>query len=284
MKKKVLLTGSTGYIGKNIILKLGSKYEFINLGRNSTELCSNVIWNFNKKIEINQEIDTVIHSAALIGNEFSSLSEYVNANIKFTSDLLDFCTNNNVKNFIYLSTGGVYGFKENKFKENDTCNPQGIYNLSKKFSEDLCLLKANSMRIVIYRLFFPYGLNQKGRLFDNLMVNIINKKKIVLNKNGKPIINPVYIDDLIKIIDCEIQGNNEGIFNIAGIEDVSIKEIVGIMQRHLNIPELNYRYNNNKVFNLLGDNEKIIKSLNYKFKNNIDESIKNMIEHKKILK
>ncbi|MBW6408573.1 NAD-dependent epimerase/dehydratase family protein [Clostridium weizhouense] len=278
MKKRILLTGGTGYVGKNIILELGSKYDFINLGRNSTNLCKSIIWTPNTKLEINEEIDTVIHGASVVGNTSLDFSEYVNANIKFTSDLLDFCTHNNVKNFIYLSTGGVYGFKEGRFKEDDKCNPEGIYNLSKKFSEDLCLLKSNSMRVVIYRLFFPYGLNQKGRLFDNIITNIINQKRVVLNKDGRPIINPIYIDDLIKIIDYEIQSNNEGIFNISGMEEVSIKDIVLLMNKYLKIPDLNYIYNNNNVSNLLGENKKIIKSLNYNFKNNIDKSIKKIIE------
>lgn len=279
MKKRILLTGGTGYLGKNLISTLNKEYDFINLGRNSTELCKNIIWNPNETIKINEEVDTIIHCAAIVGNNQINLSEYINTNIKFTSDLLDICTKNKVRNFIYISTGGVYGFKDEKFKESDPCNPSGIYNLSKKFSEDLCLLKSNEMRIVINRLFFPYGPNQQGRLFDNLIRSIIEEKKVNLNIGGAPIINPIYIDDLVKIIKLEIDGNVEGIFNICGEEQISIKNISGIINKYLNISQLEYLYTKNKVSNLLGDNEKVSKLLNYRCRSNINESIKKIIEN-----
>lgn len=282
MKKKILLTGGTGYIGKNIILKLSNQYDFVNLGRNFAPVYKNILWNTNNEIDIDDEIDTVIHGASVIGNKGYNLREYVDVNVRFTSDILDFCTKNNVKNLIYLSTGGVYGFKNEKFKETDRCEPQGIYNLSKKFSEDLCLLKSSQMRIIIYRLFFPYGPNQKGRLFDNLIKNMIQKNVVNLNLGGFPKINPIYIDDLINIIKFDIESNNEGIYNVSGNEELSIENIARIINSYLNIYDLEYIYNNNKVQNLLGDNTKLSKNINLKNINNLENTIEIILDKYKL--
>lgn len=276
-KKKILISGGTGYLGRNIIDKLDDKYEFINIGRNQNSLCENIQWNSEGTVVVNEKIDTVIHSAAIIGDSRESLSEYINVNIKFTSQLLDYCLKNKVENFIYISSGGVYGYKETPFKETDQCNPQGIYNLSKKFSEDLSLLCSEKMRIVIYRPFFPFGPNQKGRLFDNLITSIMKNKSVKLNLGGGPIINPICIEDFIEIVDQEIVGKNEGIFNLAGVECMSIKDIVEKISEKLQIENLEYKYVDNKVENLIGDNSKLKEATNYNYKISFSEAIDKVI-------
>ena len=53
--------------------------------------------------------------------------------------------------------------------------------------------------IVILRLFFPFGPGQKvPRLFPSLIGRIARGETIDINTSlGRPIINPVYIEDLV---------------------------------------------------------------------------------------
>ena len=63
--KKILLTGHTGFIGKNVKKHLGKKHEIIGLSRNATNNPKDIILNlatdFNTEKAINNKIDAIIH-------------------------------------------------------------------------------------------------------------------------------------------------------------------------------------------------------------------------------
>jgi nucleoside-diphosphate-sugar epimerase len=48
MKKKIAITGGTGFLGKNIIHTLQDQYTFINIGRNNSPFCKNIRWDLTK--------------------------------------------------------------------------------------------------------------------------------------------------------------------------------------------------------------------------------------------
>lgn len=276
MLKKVLITGGTGFIGSNLIKFLGNEYYFINIGRNENVYCENVLWNLVDDLDEMQidNVDIIIHCASIVGKDASSKSDYIDINVKSTLRLLEFCARNNIKKFILISTGGVYGLNENILNENDICNPNEIYSLSKFFSEKISELYKNKISIVVLRMFFPYGEGQNGRLLTNLTHNLINKNKITINKNGKPIINPIHIIDVVNIMKHIIESDCKGTFNICGNELISIKELCIKIAKELNISNYNFVYNTDSVSNLIGDNRKVCRMFDYNMKISIDKGIK----------
>jgi len=276
MSNKILITGGTGFIGGNLINSINAENHIINIGRNKNLICDNILWNLEDKLDglFLNNVDVIIHCASIVGNQNISKSKYMDINVKSTLELLEFGLKNNIKKFILISTGGVYGFSKKKLSENDICNAKEIYSLSKYFSEKLCELYKDKISIVILRLFFPYGEGQKGRLISNLCNDIFKKKKIMLSKNGQPIINPVHIADVVNIIKNIIEDDLDGTYNICGNEFLSIEQICRKIAVIQNVDDVQFTYGDNDVDNLMGNGEKICKALNYTMQKNLDEGLK----------
>jgi len=276
MSKKILITGGTGFIGSNLIKSLNSGNDIVNIGRNKNLRCDNIFWDLQGNLDdlLLNNVDIIIHCASIVGNDSTNKSDYIDINVKSTLELLEFSIKNKVKKFILISTGGVYGYSKKVLDENDICNPGEIYSLSKYFSEKVCELYKDKLSIVILRMFFPYGERQKSRLISNLFNDILEKKEIMLSKNGQPIINPVHIIDVVNIIKNIIKNDLNGTFNICGNEFFSIEQLcrkIALLEK-VDDPEL--IYGDNDIDNLIGNGKKICKSLKYNMQINLDEGLK----------
>lgn len=275
MPRSLLLTGGTGFIGANLIKLLKDDYQVINVGRNESPNCENIFWDLSSKLELNIKPDMVIHCASIVGNNsVPDKTSYIDINVKSTLHLLEYCKAMNIKKFIYLSTGGVYGYNNDICKENSICNPIDIYSMSKYFSEMLFKLYESDISITVLRLFFPYGKGQNGRLISNLIYNITKSNSIYLNKNGLPIVNPIHIIDVIEIIKKVIETDISGTFNVCGNELISIEDLCIKIAQHVGIKNVKVVYHDRNVANLIGDNSKICSILNYQPKIDLDYGIR----------
>lgn len=102
--KRILITGSSGYIGKHLKKMLDNDYEILVLDKNDPV---NPV-DITKKLPQYDDIDTVIHLAALANVSRSTRfpKEYFDTNINGTINVLE-----NIKydNFIFASTGSAAG-------------------------------------------------------------------------------------------------------------------------------------------------------------------------------
>ncbi|MFT8352380.1 NAD-dependent epimerase/dehydratase family protein [Clostridium saccharoperbutylacetonicum] len=269
MNRNIVITGGTGFLGGSLVNTFKEDDILYNLGRNRNEGYKNIYWNLRdsmENVEMPFDVDTIIHCASIVGDCNSNIREYIDVNVGATLELLEYSRKIGIKQFIYISTGGVYGFESNPFKEEDQCNPHGIYSISKYFSEKLCMEYQNKIKITIIRVFFPYGKGQKGRLISNLIHKILKGEKVILNNEGMPLINPINIKDLCNIINGVVEKRLEGIFNACGDEIVSIKDLCQRISDKFSINKVQYEFNNIECKNMLGDNKKIKDKLNYSMK------------------
>ena len=141
--KSIFLTGSSGFVGTNLINYFISSYEitrfkkdhpiFINEDIRNTSKISKIIKKFN--------IDSIIHMAAHISVEESvkNPNKYYNNNIEGTLSILNACKNSKLKNLIFSSTAAVYGESESKkrYSEEDIKMPKNPYGISKLVCEEI---------------------------------------------------------------------------------------------------------------------------------------------------
>lgn len=102
--KKVLVTGSEGYIGKHLIKMLGSNYDVFKLDLVDP---ANPI-DIRKSFEMPTEFDAVVHLAALVNVSRSTKFplEYHDTNVNGTVNCL---RGLRYKNFVFASTGSAVG-------------------------------------------------------------------------------------------------------------------------------------------------------------------------------
>lgn len=231
----VFLTGSTGFVGTNLISHL-KKY--------------NLKFNFykkNSKIDIKEDI--VIHLAGIahdLDNKIDK-SEYFTVNTDLTKKIFDSFLQSKAKVFIALSSiKAVTDSTSEIITEKHECLPISDYGQSKLYADEYITSKKipKNKRIYILRPCMIYGPNNKGNL--NLLYNFISSGfpwPLGKYHNKRSF---CYIDNIIFVIINLIKNNKikSGIYNVADDDPLSTNDIVlmifnslGSKPRIFNIPK-----------------------------------------------
>lgn len=199
---KILLTGSNGYLGKNILHYFeGKSFEIVKLTRKDIqslleEYKRNSINNQNLfPLSIDLDFDIIIHSAALSYKDCEKDPELaVTINILLTNILTEYCIKNNCF-LVFFSSVQVYGeILDGIYNENSEINPVSNYSISKAKAEENLLNKfsRNLLRGTILRIGNVIGLpqsitSQGWELFSNNIIKEAFLKKQITIKNNSSI-------------------------------------------------------------------------------------------------
>lgn len=264
---KILITGCNGFIASNLIKMLLSKNKIIYCFSRDDK-CNFKGDTFHFKYDLREKnrmfdkfpskVDVIYHLASTM-NKTISMEDMFKINTFSTYELINYAINFKVKQFIYSSSAGVYGYNKNYVDENAPLNPIGFYCVSKYLSEKIIDLYKNYFKnTTILRIAFPYGKNQERGLIPLLISKIKNNQEIdIFNPKNLQKINPIFIYDLVKVLnDClKLEGYN--IFNISGDNSISIKKLSQELAKLFNLkPKFNYIKDKN-IKNLLIDNHKM---------------------------
>jgi nucleoside-diphosphate-sugar epimerase len=144
--------------------------------------------------------------------------------------LLEECRKSLNSRFIFISTPGVQGKGYRQAKESFPYNPPYIYEQTKCEAEKL-VIEYNQLHGVpmgIVRPDFVYGPEDYRRI--SLYRSIMRKRFLIVG-SGKSIIHPTFIDDVIQglLLIGQNKTNTDGIFNIAGPEQLTVEKYIKIM-------------------------------------------------------
>lgn len=255
---RIVVTGASGYLGSNFCASLNN-VELIKLQRPAFDLPNSIPPLI--------DLDYCIHFAAL--TEPIDSFQLKNVNVIGTEKLLLNLKKNSpdLKRFVYISTGGVYGYGNKPFNEKDILSPQDIYAKSKLEAEIISARFQDFFPITIIRPFYPFGRESDDsiRLINKLAIKIRNHKKIELKKGGRPYINPIYIDDFVSLAKQMLIKRDSGfqIYNIAGSTIVTIRELTEIIGNILD-KEPVFHQTNISSLDTVGDITKVTKKFDFK--------------------
>ncbi len=220
---KILLTGSSGYLGSAFINQYKNKYPFEKFSL------------LNQKIEDIKfdNIDVVLHCAALVHQKIEhSYEKYHEINVGYPLKLAKLAKENGVKQFVFISTIAVYGEDVEKLDENTSCNPITPYGKSKLEAEkELLKLSDDSFIVSIIRPPMIYGKNAPGNI-DSL-VKLVKKVPIIpLGKipNKRSFIS---IQNLCYMIDEIIIQRQNGIFLASDDKPLSTSMLIKLIAKNL---------------------------------------------------
>jgi len=199
---KIIITGSNGFIGKNLVEKLKG-FQIVEAPREKVNLLNyNQVQDFFNK----EQPDKIIHCASVGGRRNDIDNEYVfEQNVMMSKNLLT--TNIPI---IYLNTGSI----KNTY-----------YSLSKHFINKLMLENGN-YSISIYGCFGKY--EEPQRYIRSIIDKVMKNETIVINKNIK--MSFVYVDDLVKLISKILLGKVTSKTIIATYKEAyTLKQIAEIM-------------------------------------------------------
>ena len=222
--KKVLITGSTGFVGNYLINKYKKKddmktFSFLKDDINSLDY---------------SDIDVVFHLSALVHQmSGASCEEYEKVNITQTLELAKKAKENGVKQFVFMSTVKVYGEEtDSKYSENSICNPEDEYGKSKLKAElELQKLEDEDFKVSIIRTPIVYGYGVKANIKS--LINLVNKVPLLPFGKIENKRSMVYIGNLCHLVDEVITQEKQGIFLASDDEPLSTTRLIELIAKNL---------------------------------------------------
>jgi UDP-glucose 4-epimerase len=260
---KIIVTGSNGLIGQELREALKENHEIIGIGLSigKSEICIDFTDDWNEN-DLPTDVDVVIHLAQSPHfRDFPNKAKQIfYTNTLSTLKLISWAKNNGVKKFIYASSAGIYGNRNEGFSEDQQIvynNELGFYLGTKHCSEVLLDNYAQLLTVIQLRFFFVYGKHQKkDMLIPRLVENIRNGKSITLQGEEGIAINPIHVSDAAKAIEKCLTIEQSNKFNIAGPNVLTLKQISEIIGTKLKIAPI-FDLQNIPAKNLIGDISKM---------------------------
>ena len=247
--KKILLTGSTGFVGSAILNELSKNYVVYCLNRKKikqSKKYKNIYFksygDLNLKLRKIQA-DTVIHCAThyVKYHEAKDIDKLSNSNILFGNIILENLSNMKVKNFINFSTvwENYDGIKDNYFN---------LYSVYKRcFSNLLKYYEKNSPNTNFYNLFISdtFGEHDKRPKIINILKNNYKKNLITKVISSKLYLNLLNIKDIINSLSVILK-NKPGNYNLVNSKSYSISQIINTLNKKNN-KKIKVKWSNNKT-------------------------------------
>lgn len=246
---KIVVTGITGFIGKNLLKAIvGDENQYVCLVRKSSNMkelsrADNIkflVSDFcvSELTQIFQDIEVVIHMAGQIGAYGVTWEAFEEGNVILTENIVEACNIAGVKQLIYVSTPGVIGFGKRLSGEEEPYAPRNLYEQSKVMAEQAIIGGIKGTDYTILRPDFVYGPEDTRRI---KMYKNIRDKKFVLTTSGTSHLTPTYVMDVVQGI-LKAVGNSAAygqIINLSAETDMTVKEYLDVIADYFETKVIN---------------------------------------------
>ena len=288
MKKKILITGSTGFVGSNIIKlllkenvyiydilrdknKKNKKILELNKNKNYLPIFYKKFDELKKKLK-KVKIDTVINCATYYTkeNDIENIENLIKTNITFCSIILEILKSK-IKKFINFGSMMEYS-------QGNNFSPENFYAVTKysfQKIEEFYKLR-NNIKFYDLKLYETYGDNDERKKIIPTIIKNYSQNKItkIISKNLK--MNFVHIESLIQVIHMIIFTKiKEGEYCIKNNKFIKIKKLINSLNQKLK-KKIKIKYLSSKKINNSTKKFKIFP--NWNDKKNLEEFLLNKIK------
>lgn len=244
---KILVTGACGYKGTRLVPQLLAKGwsvvavdtmwfgNFLEPHPNLQVIKGDVRDHY--KIPV-AGIDVIIHLASIANDPCGDLDPKLTWEVSAlaTMKLADEAARAGVKQFIYASSGSVYGVKEeDRVTEDLRLEPISEYNKTKMCAERILLSYSDRMAVQIVRPATVCGASPRMRFdvsVNMLTIQALERKRITVFGGDQTRPN-IHIDDITGLYVFLVENPQiTGIYN-AGFENISIMDIARTVVKHV---------------------------------------------------
>lgn len=237
---KVLITGSSGFIGSNLLRHLQERgLDVVGVDKEDSKTC-NSYCDISKKADLLNVLHTykpkiVLHVGAikdLMTCQTNKIKSW-RTNVESTNTIVQYCKISDAK-IIYISSDVIFDGKKGNYSESDFPNPINWYGKTKLHSEFLIqqldeyaicrtamvVGDIDDSYLQLLKLELDSSILKNQTLFPHYVYNkLIANKRLHLPSNI--ISSPTPINFLCKSIETIIDKKFKGVFNTAGSEQLS---------------------------------------------------------------
>ncbi len=235
---RALVTGAAGFVGSHLVERLllsgwtvrgfdlgpapesHAGYEFLAGDIRDRDLVAGAV----------QDVDVVFHLAAALGASRLGEEDFLAVNAGGTRNVLEAARKCGVRKAVHFSSAGVLGHVAGNepADESHPLDPRDAYDRTKLEGERAALTMAEAgLDVVVIRPGWVYGPGDR-RSFK--LVRTIARGRFILAGRGLARQTPIHVDDLVAgtILAAE-KGRRGEIYNLAGGEVLTVKEMTGII-------------------------------------------------------
>jgi len=236
--KKLLITGTSGLLGNEIVIIAKHNYEVIPT-HNTKPLHSNSlrleITNLNETLSIFHKLEpnVVIHTASETNVDKceTEKEQAWKTNVQGTRNIAEACKNVGAK-LIYISTDYVFDGKKGLYNEEDKPNPVNYYGLTKFEGERQVIEHSNNYAIL--RTSVLYGWHPWKQNFATWVINQLKQEKEI-NVVDDHYNTPTLADNLAEITIEVTERDRRGLYHASGSERISRYKFAKQIARTLNL-------------------------------------------------
>jgi len=293
--KSILITGSNGFIGRNLVKRLKKEGALITTIDNlsSSKAGSSYIdyiMDVSSKEFLDQRfnVDYVVHLASPCSVlQFNNSPIFsLNNSIQGFYNILKVTKRNKAK-LIFPSSGNVYGNISIPFKENNDPRPNNLYAISKYTMEKMAYL--SGVDFVALRIFAGYGPleEEKGELMSvvtKFIINILKDQRPIVWGNGEQARDFVFIDDVVEAFIKSMKYRTPRILNVGSGRMTNYNELIKTINKILE-KNITPKYIEKPSFYInqtLADITKMQKYLDLKI-TSLENGIRKTVKHLKSL-
>jgi nucleoside-diphosphate-sugar epimerase len=281
MKTKLLVTGSDGFIGRNLIhkLKLLESYDLKSFDLKDGDI-------LDPGLSLPEGIGHIIHLAArtYIPDSWENPAAFYQTNVQGTIRVLDYCRKNG-SSLSYISAY-VYGRPESlPISEDHPLSPLNPYMHSKVMAEEVCRFYHENygVNVTVLRPFNIMGAGQRDDfLIPHLVKQILDpESEQVRVKDLDPKRDYIHMDDLLDAILSSLNAVKAyEVYNVGSGESFSVRQIIEILmeisgKRKEIVSEKQERQN--EVSDVRADIRKIKAGLNWEPRISFKEGLRMII-------
>ena len=285
----IFVTGGCGYKGTVLVpklLKRGYKVQvldvqwfgsFLPTHPNLTVVKGDVrdIDSVNLK-----DVDVVIHLSSVANDPCGDLDPKLTWEISAlaTMQLADKAVRQGVKQFIFASSGSVYGIKEeDQVTEDLELKPISEYNKTKMVSERVLLSYKNDMMVQIIRPATVCGISPRMRL--DVAVNLLTMQALEKGKitvfGGNQARPNIHMDDITDVyLHFMDHPEHTGVFN-AGFENITILDIANLITEYIPVEVIVTESNDPRSYRINSDK---LLATGFKPKKTVKHAVQEIIE------
>jgi nucleoside-diphosphate-sugar epimerase len=207
---KILVTGATGFIGKNLINVLEKEHEIHVLVRPSSNIANFAhVFCFEDNIPAlhsyleEHQIDGIVHLASLVlsSHKDTDVKNLINSNVFLGTAIFEASQNTNMKWFLNTGT-----FWQHYNSDTRDYNPVNLYAATKQAFIDVAkyYVETSGIKFVTLKICDTFGPNDTRSKIFNLWDKISQSGEILAMSHGDQYIDILYIDDVVKGFVCLI--------------------------------------------------------------------------------